>query len=779
VSGAELESPAERAVPPPGQNLSRSPGLLLPVESAGVHELGPQDAQPLVQSTTCDLVVWPGRLILASALVIILYELACLLGRVADRSTLTFRLSIHAACLLLGTLLLGVSFQPRLGQRWQLLAFIINSAVVVLTTALGIASETAGQFIVDLLVLSLGAGSLLPWRFGWQAAANVLMLISLWAFAAFAPAHDPLLYTHWVGFVAGALVRQLTAVYGGRYREEIARDIAELKRSHLELIGAREAALAASRAKSEFLSSMSHEIRTPMNAVLGMADVLAETELNGEQRRYLNTIINNGTALLELINGILDLAKVESGRVSLETVQFSPREVIERVLETLAVRAHEKRLELVAQIDPDVPELVLGDPLRLRQILINLVGNAVKFTESGHVVLFLRAEPTAIGMLRFEVHDTGSGIPKEKLGMLFQPFSQADSSTSRRYGGSGLGLAIVARLVSLMGGETEVESVASVGSVFRFSARFALPARPAALVGDLPDLANRRILVVDDSDANAEAMRSLMSERGADVTVAHGGTQALELIRMMARRWTRFDAILLDSSLPDIDGYQVVQEASACGHAAGRFVMMLTSDNLNSETNRLELQRMANYVVKPVKRGELLAAVAAALGHSAPPAVVIHSEDRPLVHPSTPHGERPLHILFADDSPDNRTLIRAYMKSTPHLIEFAENGEEAIGKFIGGRYDLVFMDIQMPIVDGYTAVHTIRQWENRSGRCPTPIVALTASADSETVRRTKEAGCNLHVSKPLKKPILLETISRCVPQPPAALLPEPRDHQVA
>src|SRR6266851_4212343 len=755
--------------------LVQSPDLPVPSKSPRSAGLRLNADDDTARSLTSDLVVWPARLIQASALVIILFELACLLGEAAHHSTLASRLPFRGACLLLGGLLFTVSFQPRLGQRWQLLAFIITSAVVALTTILGVAGETADQFFVDLLILSLGVTSLLPWTFGWQAAANVLMLLGLAAFAALAPAHDPLLYTHWVGLVAGAWIRQLCANYGGRYRQEIARDLIELKRSQTELIEAREAALSASHAKSEFLSSMSHEIRTPMNAVLGMADVLAETNLNNEQRRYLNTIINNGTALLELINSILDLAKVESGRVSLESVPFSPREVVERVLETLAIRAHEKRLELVARIDSTVPELVLGDPLRLRQILINLVANAVKFTESGHVLIVLQSDPAAAGVLRFEVRDTGVGIPADKLDTLFQPFNQADSSTSRRYGGSGLGLAIVARLVALMGGVTAVESRPGAGSVFRFSVCFMLPANLVSHAGPLLDLSNRRMLVADDNDANREAVGLMLSERGAAVTVASSGTRALELIREMARKCTPFDAIIIDSSMPDLDGYQVVQQASP-SHPP--FLMMLSSDNLQAETARLESLGISSYVVKPVKRSELLAA-AAVDRRRARPAMLPQSEERKLMQGRALPGEQRLRILFADDSPDNRALIKAYMKNTLHLIEFAENGQEAINKFAADRYDLVFMDIQMPIVDGYTAVEDIRRWEIDMGRKPTPIVALSASADAEAVRRAKQAGCNLHVSKPLKKPTLLETIDRCVPPPQACVPATPRGHQAA
>jgi two-component system, sensor histidine kinase and response regulator len=290
----------------------------------------------------------------------------------------------------------------------------------------------------------------------------------------------------------------------------------------------------------------------------------------------------------------------------------------------------------------------------------------------------------------------------------------------------------------------------------------------------LPDLSNRRILVADDNDANRAAVEILLAERGAAVTVVDSGTAAIELIRQAASE-APFDAIVVDSSMPDLDGYQIAQQA---GHAGARLVMMLPSGNLKAETSRLEPLGIRNYVLKPVKRDELLAATTAAAEQgSATVPVAARYED--LRHAHSLPANYCLRVLFADDSADNRSLIKAYMKNTPHSIEFAENGEEAINKFMAGHYDLVFMDIQMPIVDGYAAVEEIRRWEDYAGRRPTPIVALTASADMEAVRRAKEAGCNLHVSKPLKRATLLETITRCVQQPQASCPAHPPSHQVA
>jgi PAS domain S-box-containing protein len=411
------------------------------------------------------------------------------------------------------------------------------------------------------------------------------------------------------------------------------RGIADLKRTQRELVAASEAALAASRAKSEFLSSMSHEIRTPMNAILGMSELIAETVLTDEQRGYMKTVISNGNSLLELINSILDLAKVESGRISLESVDFSPKEVVERVVETLTVRAREKGLALTVQFARGIPDQVAGDPLRLGQILINLVGNAIKFTAHGHVTVSVESEraPDAAIKLKFTVADTGIGISADKLGTLFKPFTQADSSTSRKYGGSGLGLAIVARLVALMSGEVTVESRERIGSAFSFTAQFSASARAIAPAP----------------------------------------------------------------------------------------------------------------IVQPAAPGSVEA------GAPAPSAVVA----------------RPLKILVADDSEDNRALIEAYLKKTPYQVECAQDGQEAVDKFIAGSFDLVFMDIQMPNVDGLQATRQIRDWERDDRRRGhTPIVALTASALDGAAQRTKAAGCDAHITKPVKKTTLLNAIRDAVKQ---------------
>ncbi len=551
----------------------------------------------------------------------------------------------------------------------------------------------------------------------------------------------------------------------------VSRDIADIKMTQRELVAAREAALAASRAKSEFLSSMSHEIRTPMNAILGMADLLAETELEDEQRRYVNTVVSNGNALLELINGILDLAKVESGRLSLEAVDFDPREVTDKVLETLAIRAHEKGIELMARFAPGVPDLAIGDPLRLGQILINLVGNAIKFTEQGQVLVTVGPDPgsAAANGLKFTVTDTGIGIPAGKIHLLFNAFTQADSSTSRKYGGSGLGLAIVSRLVALMNGRVEVASEPGKGSSFSFTAQFGTScSRPASSHSQDQAFTGVEILLVDDNSDNRAIVAGLLSAQGANVTQASSATQALDELRRADRRESRFEIIVLDSRMPVMSGFDLAKQIMSAP-ARPQIVMMLGTDDLSSKLVRLRGIGVDNYIVKPVRHADLIRAVAQA--HAKMPVgpqveTLASNAIAPLPDPSTAL-DRPLHILIVDDSHDNRALIEAYLKKTPYRLENAENGQQAIDKFIADRFDLVLMDIQMPIVDGYEATRAIRGWERDHGRRRTPVVALTASALEDAADRTTAAGCDAHVTKPVKKSTLLKAIRDAVTENPS------------
>jgi PAS domain S-box-containing protein len=537
----------------------------------------------------------------------------------------------------------------------------------------------------------------------------------------------------------------------------ITSDITRLKRTERELIAAREAALAASRAKSEFLSSMSHEIRTPMNAILGMAELLAESPLAPVQRRYAATMVSNGNALLDLINGILDLAKVESGKLHLEESEFDLDDVVGRVVETLCVRAHEKKIELATRILPDVPSALVGDPLRLRQVLINLVGNAIKFTEQGEVTLTIENARAQAGgrLLRFSVRDTGVGISPEKLDTVFNSFTQADSSVTRRYGGSGLGLAIARRLVELMGGEIWVESELGKGSTFYFQALLKDAPKADVAAARAAKLANLRVLIVDDNATNRLILREMLVSQGAETGEVGAGEEALVEVDRACAEGHAYDLMLLDCRMPVMDGFEVAERLKRRPADRHPIVLMLTSDYLNPKLGHLRKLGIAAYVVKPVRRSELLATISSVMGK----AQTAEEKSVDLDHKDASEIEpRELHILFAEDSPDNRLLISAYLKGLPYQLDVAENGRTAVEKFMHNKYDLVLMDVQMPIMDGHTAVRTIRKWENEQGRPPTPIIALTASALSEDIRDSMEAGCNTHLSKPIKKARLLTAI---------------------